>query len=134
MDMWSMALIVVEMLIGKPLFAGDDELEQLILIAEVVGMPPAAMVERSNRKREFFDDGKFKGKKWKNHKPGGTPLDSIVKGDPLLVDFVTKCLSWEQSERMTPAEGLAHPFITVKEVTVQKKQNHPLGILPHISV
>ncbi|PXF44076.1 Cyclin-dependent kinase B2-2 [Gracilariopsis chorda] len=38
-DMWSVGCILAEMIIGKPLFSGDSELEQLLAIFRVLGTP-----------------------------------------------------------------------------------------------
>ena len=46
-DIWSFGCIVAELHLGYPLFGGDDEHEQICLLAEVLGMPPAAMSQVS---------------------------------------------------------------------------------------
>jgi len=38
-DMWSFACLVAELHLGSPLFAGDNEQEQLSLIIRVIGPP-----------------------------------------------------------------------------------------------
>ncbi len=39
-DIWSFGCIVAELHLGYPLFAGDDEHEQMCYIIEVLGLPP----------------------------------------------------------------------------------------------
>jgi dual specificity tyrosine-phosphorylation-regulated kinase 2/3/4 len=133
MDIWSLACVIVELMIGGPLFAGGNELEQLILIARVLGAPPPRMVEGSKRRREFFDAlGRLR--LLQPTRAGSTPLESILKtADPHLLDFLKKCLRWEPSERLTAAEGLLHPFVNMKRVMLNGKQNSVGGILPSLT-
>ena len=43
-DVWAIGCIMAELLDGQPLFAGDSELDQLIVIQKTLGpLPPAQM-------------------------------------------------------------------------------------------
>ena len=53
-DMWSLGCILAELLTGYPLLPGEDENDQLALIVELLGMPPAKIVEGAKRARNFF--------------------------------------------------------------------------------
>jgi dual specificity tyrosine-phosphorylation-regulated kinase 2/3/4 len=136
MDIWSLALVIVELLIGKPLFSGSTELEQLGLIAQSLGPPPMKMIATSKRRREFFDEfGKIKPAKGRVTKPGSVPLEAVVRpADPNLLDFVRRCLEWDPGARMTAAEGLLHPFVTVKKMTIPVKPSPVPGMLPCLTV
>ena len=52
--MWSFGCIVAELVTGRPLFAGDDESDQLSSQLEYLGMPPGRLLARSRRAAEFF--------------------------------------------------------------------------------
>ncbi|KAL3315928.1 Dual specificity tyrosine-phosphorylation-regulated kinase 1A [Cichlidogyrus casuarinus] len=54
-DTWSLGCILVELHIGDPLFPGENELDQLLKIIEVLGMPPASMIEASPKRDLFFE-------------------------------------------------------------------------------
>merc|ERR1719460_3567074 len=48
-DMWSLGCILAELYTGYPLFPGENEVEQLACIMEVLGVPPRRMIEQSTR-------------------------------------------------------------------------------------
>ena len=53
-DMWSFGCILAELYTGYPLFPGENEVEQLACIMEVLGVPPKRLVELASRKKLFF--------------------------------------------------------------------------------
>jgi len=55
-DMWSLGCILFELYIGFPIFAGEDEKEQIQCIMEVKGVPPRSMIVVATRRKVFFDD------------------------------------------------------------------------------
>lgn len=69
--MWGLGCILIELHTGEPVFAGENELDQLSKITEVLGLPPDEMVLRSPRAKLFFSFTK-KGQLWTyklKHKP-----------------------------------------------------------------
>lgn len=55
-DMWSLGCILYELYVGFPIFAGEDEKEQIQCIMEVKGIPPRSMIVLASRRKVFFDD------------------------------------------------------------------------------
>ena len=53
-DMWSLGCILAELLTGYPLLPGEDENDQLALIIELLGMPPAKCTDGAKRTRTFI--------------------------------------------------------------------------------
>lgn len=54
--MWSLACVIAELHTGKPLFPGENEVDQFNLIMEVIGIPKLEFALKCPRKKMFFDD------------------------------------------------------------------------------
>lgn len=132
-DMWSLGCILAELLTGFPLLPGEDEPDQLACIIELLGMPPARLLEKAKRARQFISTkgyprysgvsfnadgtvelsgglsrrGKFRGP------PGSKDLKRKLKGcdDPLFLDFIERCLEWDPELRITPSRALRHAWL-----------------------
>lgn len=89
--------ILAELYTGYPLFPGENEVEQLACIMEVLGVPPDDLINTATRKRLFFDSRcsprcvtNSKGRK---RKPGSKSLAQALRcSDPTFNDFISKCL------------------------------------------
>lgn len=123
MDVWSSALIIVELLTGTPLFPGNSEDEVLDMIIEILGYPSIDLILRGKRKDEFFDDNfRLKCDHRQLREPGSKTLSEATKiQDPSCLDFLSRCLTWNQEDRITAAEALKHPWIRSREVVVSKR-------------
>lgn len=53
-DMFSLGCILAELYTGYPLFPGENEVEQLACIMEIMGLPPNQMLDRAKRRKVFF--------------------------------------------------------------------------------
>ena len=124
MDIWSIALVLIEMLIGRPLFPADDEMELMEMIIEIFGTPPRSVLKESKRRGEFFDaQMKLKPGKGPRRKPASLALTKALNSrDTYFIDFMSKCLTWDQKVRMTAAEALEHPWL----------QSNPPSMLPEL--
>jgi dual specificity tyrosine-phosphorylation-regulated kinase 2/3/4 len=119
MDVWSTALVIAELLIGKPLWPGDDELEQLWMITTLLGNPPLELVAMGKRRDEFFDDDFNLRPIQKSITPLSLDLsEALNTEDRQLIDFLKKCLTWDAAERLTAGMALRHPWIRSKELFV----------------
>jgi dual specificity tyrosine-phosphorylation-regulated kinase 2/3/4 len=115
-DMWSLGCILAELFYGYPLFPGESEKEQMQYIMEVLGLPPAHLLERSTRKKLFFEEnGEVKlpaNSRGRVHKPGTKTLEQAVRcQDRLFLDFIGRCLDWDPATRLRPEEALQHPWV-----------------------
>ena len=132
MDIWSFACIVVEMIIGQPIFPGDDEAEQLDMLMEVFGHPPENVMKQVKRKEFFAADGGVVARKGKRRRRvGSITLEALTRiNDPLLMDLLKKCFEWDQEKRITAAEALNHQWFTVKEIAPSRSTGQ--YILPEL--
>lgn len=115
-DMWSLGCILAELHTGYPLFPGENEVEQLLAIMEIQGLPPRRMVEESKRSKVFFDGaGNPKivaNSRGKKRRPNTKDLATVLRThDSKFLSFMNACLAWDPKERLTPEEGLSHPWI-----------------------
>ena len=116
-DMWSLGCILAELYTGYPIFPGENEQEQLACIMEVFGPPEKHLIEKSSRKKVFFDSvGKPRltvSSKGKRRRPSSKTLIQALKcDDEAFVDFIAKCLRWDPERRMRPDEAITHEFVT----------------------
>ena len=116
-DMWSLGCILAELLTGYPIFPGENEQEQLACIMEVFGPPEKHLIEKSSRKKLFFDSlGKPRvtvSTKGRRRRPSSKTLQQALKcEDEAFLDFIARCLRWDPDRRLKPDDALVHEFVT----------------------
>ncbi|KAJ8106734.1 hypothetical protein OPT61_g9343 [Boeremia exigua] len=116
-DMWSLGCILAELLTGYPIFPGENEQEQLACIMEIFGPPEKHLIEKSSRKKLFFDSlGKPRvtvSTKGRRRRPSSKTLQQALKcDDEAFLDFIARCLRWDPERRMRPDEAMQHEYIT----------------------
>ena len=147
-DIWSMGCILSELYTGNPIFPGSDEMEQINYIMKCLGPPDESLKKSSFKSRFFFDSEinpnyeefenrkKFGVKEIKNNLKRffnsytNTYSGSFREESPQFVnfvDFISRCLEWDQKKRITPEEGLLHPFI-IDNLSKEQINNHKMKI------
>lgn len=116
-DMWSVGCILAELFTGVPIFPGENEQEQLACIMEVFGPPEKHLIEKSTRKKLFFDSmGKPRltvSSKGRRRRPSSKTLQQVLKcDDEAFLDFLARCLRWDPDRRLRPEDAIRHEFIT----------------------
>lgn len=116
-DMWSLGCILAELYTGYPIFPGENEQEQLACIMEIFGPPEKHLIEKSSRKKVFFDSmGKPRltvSSKGRRRRPSSKELRQVLKcDDDAFLDFIARCLRWDPVRRINPHEAMMHEFVT----------------------
>lgn len=101
-DVWSFGCLLAEMVSGKALMQGSNNLDQLMKIFEVFGLPTEKQVNIMCKNKES------------NYKFPEVVHISLVeklgtKNDK-LVDLLKKILVYEPEKRLKPIEIMAHAF------------------------
>lgn len=127
-DMWSLGCILVELFNGRPLLDGDNENDQLSCMLELLNTPSRTFLSKckQSKVRQFFDnDGfptyyhqrlattKVEGQRTAKYRgPPGTRKLLPTCNDTDFIDFVSGCLVWDPSERLTPGAARDHPWLS----------------------
>ena len=53
-DMWSFGCVIAELMLGIPIFPGENEYNQLKKIITIIGMPPKHMLDKGKKTDRFF--------------------------------------------------------------------------------
>ncbi|QDZ20487.1 dual-specificity tyrosine-phosphorylation-regulated kinase [Chloropicon primus] len=128
-DIWSFGCILAELYTGYPLFAGENESEQLACIMEILGLPPKRMLDLATRKKLFFDEDDHPklvvNSRNKRRRPGNKTLsDALRCTDQLFISFLEGCLKWDIEKRFTPEEAMQHKWIQEGHMTMSSYRNY----------
>ncbi len=121
-DIWSIGCIAFELWMGKPLFPGETQLEQIGLIQEVLGAFPKDYSNKLprtyvNKKKKSCLKDKMEGKKKK-------------KMNPHVLDFIQRTVVLVPNQRMSAQECLHHPlFRSLQAADEEKKKKRGEEVL-----
>jgi len=104
-DIWSVGCIMAELLTGRTLFPGQDHIQQLNLIIELIGTPPADYVKKisSESARSYVSSMPAMRKK---------DFSQVFRGaNPLAINLLERMLAMDSARRITAHEALAHPYL-----------------------
>ena len=102
-DVWSMGCVIGELVLGRPLFPGDNPSDQLVEIIKILGTPT---------KEDIFSmNPQFQEHKFPSIKP--TPWEKIFKNRKIpehFVDLISKLLVYNPKIRLTAEKALEHVY------------------------
>mmetsp|Transcript_4385 Transcript_4385/g.18660 ORF Transcript_4385/g.18660 Transcript_4385/m.18660 type:complete len:316 (-) Transcript_4385:1474-2421(-) len=109
-DVWSVGCILAEMVLGKPIFYGESELEQLLSIFRIMGTPSTTTWPTVQDLRDWHDYPQWKER-------------SLAEVVPQLgapgCDLLRKMLQLNPAQRISASAALNHEFF--------RDVNYPLG-------
>lgn len=100
-DIWSVGCIFGEMLIGEPMFKGDNSMGQLIEIMKILGTPTKQQLLSLTTKTEVRIP-QLTAKRWTDVFRSHVPAPAH--------DLISKLLEYIPNQRITPFEAMCHPF------------------------
>nr|CCC94408.1 unnamed protein product [Trypanosoma congolense IL3000] len=117
-DIWSVGCIFAEMLLGEPIFCGENSAGQLREIVKVLGQPSKEELQKLNGTNMEINTN-AKAMAW----------ESVFK-QPLpaeVYDLCSKIFKYVPEQRITPMEALCHPlFNELREPGVKLPSGSPL--------
>ncbi|KAK1944118.1 Extracellular signal-regulated kinase 1 [Phytophthora citrophthora] len=108
-DVWSMGCIFAEMMSRKPLFPGQDYIDQLHLIMNALGAPnDQELYFLTNARARKFMNAEFQ-------KRGPNPTKPLAHmftdSPPDALDLLQKMLVIDPNKRISVDDALAHPYL-----------------------
>lgn len=103
-DIWSVGCVLAELIIGRPLFAGESGVDQLVEIIKVLGTPSKEDILGMNPNYNEFRFPQIKSHPWSK------VFDATVDAD--AIDLVSCFLKYAPTERRTGLDALGHPFFS----------------------
>ena len=115
-DIWSFGCILAELYTGTPLFAGEDEKEQLMCMMEILGVPPVEVIQVASKRDCYFDKSyqlkELVNSRGRKRYPKTKDIRSILKGaEEGLIELIEQCVNWNPNLRITAQKALESPWL-----------------------
>jgi len=101
-DIWSLACVTAELILGQPIFPGESGVDQLVEIIKVLGTPTREELMAMNPNYTEFKFPQIKPHPW--HKVFRS------RTSPEAVDFISKLLQYDPKLRPSGLQACLHTF------------------------
>lgn len=103
-DVWSIACVIVELVLGEPVFQGNSSVDQLVEIIKMCGTPSKKDIKAMNQDYKEYKFPLIKCFTWKKI------LSTYSNVDDLFVDLLNKLFVYDPNKRLNAFEALCHPY------------------------
>lgn len=103
-DLWSVGCILAELLLGQPLFCGENSVDQLVEIIRVVGTPTQADILAMNPHYTDFKLPRLQPVAWSKVMRTNTPTNAL--------DVLAGLMVYTPTQRWSAERVLRHTFLT----------------------
>merc|ERR1719409_569293 len=101
-DIWSLACVTAELILGQPIFPGESGVDQLVEIIKVLGTPTKDELMAMNPNYTEFKFPQIKAHPW-------TKVFRS-KTSPQAIDYVSRLLRYEPKSRPSGLQACQHAF------------------------
>ena len=124
MDYWGVGCVYFEILALFPLFPGNNELDQVHKIHNILGTPAADLLSKFQRVASHMEFN-FPAK-------AGTGIAKLIpNASPEVQEIITKLLVYDQSTRMSAGQALKHAYFKdLREMDKSLPENQSIGTNP----
>lgn len=113
MDLWGVGCVIFEILCLFPLFPGNDEMDQVHKIHNILGSPPKELLDKFQKYATHME---FNFPTVQE----GSGIDRLMtSASKEAMDLVHKLLIYNPDNRITASQALKHPWF--KELREQEK-------------
>ncbi|KAL7129845.1 hypothetical protein ABFS83_13G094900 [Erythranthe nasuta] len=118
-DIWSAGCVLAELLLGQPLFPGENAVDQLVEIIKVLGTPTREEIRCMNPNYTDFRFPQIKAHPW--HKV----FQKLMP--PEAIDLASRLLQYSPNLRLSALDACSHPFFDeLREPNARLPNGRPL--------
>ncbi|CAL6053394.1 Kinase [Hexamita inflata] len=100
-DVFAAGCVICELLSGCPIFPGTSELDQIVKLLEVLGLPNKRILDKTQLKLDGY----------RTHAVNQTKenIKMLTNASDGMADLLSKMITWEAGERYAAWQCLQHP-------------------------
>jgi len=120
-DVWSVGCIIAELVLTKPLFMGEDSVDQIVEIIKILGTPSKKQIEAMNPDYRHFKFPVIRCFTWKE------VFNDYPEVSPEFIDLLKNIIVYDPERRLKPLAALSHPFFNeIRDEKVTKNLDKDL--------